>query len=75
MPPSLRQNSHIFLECMALKMEVLCSSEMNYRCKWINVLEDSDHHQHCCEGIKSRISKDHILEAQEISHVLVLLRI
>jgi hypothetical protein len=65
-----KQNRHI-LDCMALKLEVLCSSGMKYRSTWTNVLEDSDHHQHCCEDIKSPIYKGHILEAQEVSHVLL----
>jgi hypothetical protein len=67
----LRQYSHIFLDCMALKVEGICPSEMNYQSIWYNVLEDSDHQQHCCEDIKSRVYKGHISETQEVSHVLL----
>jgi len=45
--------------------------EMNYQSTWTNALEDSDHHRHCCEDIKPRISKGHILEAQEVSHAVL----
>jgi hypothetical protein len=64
--PYLMKNSHIFLDCMVLKVEVISSSEMNYQSTWYNVSEDSDH-QHCCEDTKSRIYNGHLQCVREVA--------